>query len=390
MKIKHLFVFSILIISLSSCLKDEPQGRETDITSFKIKTGFYIDTDIRQNEVFVYVTDDMDLQKVAPEIELSPGASIIPASGSEQDFSKGAVTYKVISEDGEYSKNYGVTFIRLSSLNLKFDFEDWKQTASKYYDLQVKTNEGYLVKVWDSGNPGIAFVNSGNNDFPTGPSLTSDSYTGNYAAKMETLYGGVKLGTTINIPIFSGSLFYGRFSLDQGIDEPRKCLRLGRIYPEKYGKPLTFTGYYKYTLGSPYVYLDENKNEIRTDEIKDAFSLYAVLFKVTKGNSADEYLDGITIIDSDKIVARADWKPETREETDQLVDKGFTKFTIPFQFVNGQELDFKNNDYKITIMFASSKDGNEYKGSIGSTLIVDDVEIIYEKQEEGEEKNEKK
>ncbi len=81
-------------------------------------------------------------------------------------------------------------------------------------------------------------------------------------------------------------------------------------------------------------------------------------------------------MDSEKIVARADWKPETANQTDKLVDKGFTKFTIPFEYKNGAELDYDNYDYKLTIMFASSKDGNEYKGSIGSTLIVDDVEII--------------
>lgn len=373
MKFKYLSIISAIILGVSSCIKDEPLNRETDILSFKILDDSYVDDnpDTQTGEVFVYVTDDINLEKVKTEITISPGATITPASGVEQDFSKGPLTYKVVSEDGNYTKNYLVTLVRLSTLDLKFDFEDWKQTNMGYYDMQIKTSEGFLVKMWDSGNPGIAIVNKGK-EFPTRPSATTEAYSGKYAAKLETSYGGVKIGS-IQIPIFSGSLFYGRFSLAEGIGEPRKCLHLGRLHPQKQGKPLTFTGYYKYKKGSPYVYL-ENGQEIRTDEIDDAFSLYAVLFKVTKGESYNEYLDGITILNSEKIVARADWKPATASQTDELVEKGFTKFTIPFKY--SEELNYNIYDYKLTIMFASSKDGNEYKGALGSTLIVDDVEII--------------
>jgi len=369
MKFKYLPIIITIILGVTSCIKDEPLNRETDILSFKILDDSYVDDnpDPQTEEVFVYTTDDVNLEKIKTEITVSPGATVTPASGTEQDFSKGPLTFKVVSEDGNYTKNYLVTIVRLSTLDLKFDFEDWKQTNMGYYDMQIKTSEGYYVKMWDSGNPGIAIVNKGK-EFPTRPSVTSEAYSGQYAAKLETSYGGVKIGN-IQIPIFSGSLFYGRFSLAEGIGEPRKCLHLGRLHPKKQGKPLTFTGYYKYKKGSPYVYL-ENGQEIQTDKIEDAFSIYAVLFKVTKGESYNEYLDGITIMDSEKIVARADWK----EEYDKEDLKGFKKFTIPFKYT--EEMDYDKHDYKLTIMFASSKDGNEYKGAIGSTLIVDDVEII--------------
>ena len=383
MKIKYLSAIIAIILGVTSCIKDEPLNRETDIDDFRILDDSYVDKNIdtETEEVFLYVTDDINLEKVKTEIAISHGATISPASGSVQDFSKGPLTYRVVSEDGKYSKNYLVTVIRLSTLDLKFDFENWQQTNMGYHNMQIKTSEGYLVKMWDSGNPGIAIVNKGK-EFPTRPSATSEAYSGQYAAKLETSYGGVKIGN-IQIPIFSGSLFYGRFSLAEGIGEPRKCLHLGRLHPKKQGKPLTFTGYYKYKKGSPYVYL-ENGKEKEDPNIDDAFSIYAVLFKVTKGESYNEYLNGITIMDSEKIVARADWKPETANQTDELVDKGFTRFTIPFEYKNGEELDYDKYDYKLTIMFASSKDGNEYRGAIGSTLIVDDVEVICDKPEEEE------
>jgi hypothetical protein len=375
MKSRLLFIISIIVLGATSCIKDEPLNRETDIESFMIKDNSYVDTDIRNKEVFIYVTDEINMASITPEIEVTEGATISPESGSTQDFSKGSITYTVVSQDGNYSKDYAVTIVRLSSLNLSFDFEDWKNTEG-YYDMQVKTEEGFLVKLWDSGNPGIAFVNKGK-DFPTAP--TTDSHTGTYAAKLETLKGNVSIGN-IKIPIFSGSLFYGSFSLKEGIAEPRKCLRLGRIHPEKAGAPLTFTGYYKYKVGKPYIYLDDNNNEQSSNDIIDEFSIYSVLYKVPKGQAYKEFLDGITIMDSEKIVARADWKPETANETDTPADKGFIKFTIPFKYKAGEEvLNYVAFDYKLVIMFASSKDGNEYKGGVGSTLIVDDVQVICDK-----------
>lgn len=374
MKTKVLLAIIIAISGFSSCIKDEPLGKETDITSFRIEDDEYVSTEISETTVSVIVTEYADLSNIVPQIEVSQGATISPESGVKQDFSEGPVTYRITSEDKKYWKDYTVSFIKPALLDLSFDFENWEKSSQGFYNMMQKDKNGKLIKLWDSGNRGIAFVNKG--EFATAP--TSDSYKGDYAAKLETLNGGVSIGS-IKIPIFSGSLFYGNFTLESGIGEPRKCLMLGQYYPGSLGKPLKFTGYYKYNAGSEYVYLDSNNNVQTTTSIKDEMSIYAVLFKVDKKDAAKTYLDGITIMDSEKIVARADWKPETASITDIPVDKGFTKFEIPFVYKNGEELDFENYIYKITILFASSKDGNEYKGAIGSTLIIDEVDIISEK-----------
>lgn len=381
-KLLILLYVSFLISIFISCIKDEPLGRETDIISFKINDEEYISSEISYDRISVTVSNDVKLSEIVPVIEVSPGGTITPESGVPQDFSNGPVTYKVISEDKKYSKEYKVSFVKSMLIDLKFDFEDWEKLSDKeggYHVLQTTTLDGHTVKMWDSGNPGIAFVNKGKS-YPTAPT-SEDVYDGKYSAKLETMKGNVNIGQ-IKIPIFSGSLFYGSFFLGGGISEPRKCLKLGQLYPEENGKPLVFTGYYKYKVGSPYIYLDENKNEISTTEITDAFSLYAVLFRVTKGQSDNEFLDGITIMDSEKIIARADWKPETAEMTDTPAEKGFKKFTIPFKYKDGVVIDYEKYDYKLTILLASSKDGNEYKGAVGSTLIVDNVRIINENDEE--------
>ncbi len=92
MKFKYLSAITAIILGVTSCIKDEPLNRETDILSFKILDDSYVDDnpDPQTEEVFVYATDDINLEKVTTEITLSPGATVSPASGTEQDFSKGA------------------------------------------------------------------------------------------------------------------------------------------------------------------------------------------------------------------------------------------------------------------------------------------------------------
>ena len=42
------------------------------------------------------------------------------------------------------------------------------------------------------------------------------------------------------------------------------------------------------------------------------------------------------------------------------------------------ETKLANGEYKIGIIFASSKDGATFEGAPGSTLLIDEVELIYE------------
>ena len=50
------------------------------------------------------------VNNLSPVINVSPGASVTPASGAPQDFSDGkTVTYTVTAEDGSTKKSYTVT-----------------------------------------------------------------------------------------------------------------------------------------------------------------------------------------------------------------------------------------------------------------------------------------
>ncbi len=102
----------------------------------------------------------------------------------------------------------------------------------------------------------------------------------------------------------------------------------------------------------------------------DECSIYAVLYKVTKGEAGiDEYLDGTNIMTSDKVIARAQL-PDGSDKS------SFTEFRLPFIYT--EEPDYDKYDYKLAVVFASSKEGDYYRGAVGSTLIVDKTEVVCE------------
>lgn len=360
MKIK-LLLFAFLVVGLSSCIKDEPPYREADIVDMIVEDDAFLTRGITENSVQMVITRQADYTKIVPIITLSPGATVTPASGVVQDFSKGKIVkYRVTAEDGVHFKDYLVSVVE--KISLKHGFEEWttgKTPSDKEYPILVD-------KLWANANSGIASFPKYTTVFPTGP--TNDCVSGQYAAKLETMEGPGKI-LNFNIPIASGSLFRGSFSLS--ITNPRKSLRLGTPHPEEYGIPSVFKGFFKYTPGT--VFTDPDGNEV-PGKI-DSFSMYAAIFKVTKGAAADkENLDGESINTSDKVIGRAEWIANDSSITTIEAVNGFTEFSIPFVYT--EDINFSENDYRLTIVCASSSEGDFYMGSIGSTLIVDDLEIL--------------
>lgn len=350
MKFKILFSFISAFCLFSSCIKDEPLNKEADIEVFSLPDSILINSVISDNKVTLVIKNTAFNKKLAPQIVVTPGATITPASGDSIDFSKD-VTYTVVSEDKQYSKTYTVNVT--SSVSLKFDFEDWFMLGGfwKYPALEDD--------MWSSANQGIMTAKLGKVDkYPT--RSTTDCVNGKYAALLETQKGGTFLVAGY-VPIFSGSLFRGTFKLNMA--SPPQSALFGQVHAKESGIPTTMTGYYKYTPGDTLI----NKQGIVPNKI-DEFSIYAAMYKVTKGNDGlSEYLNGENILTSDKVVAKAileDRSPKSQ----------FTKFELPF--VYSEDLNYDLHNYKLAIVFASSKNGDFYEGAVGSTLIVDDVEVI--------------
>lgn len=354
---KLTLICSCLLISFTACIKDEPENIEADILSFSFKERPDIKSmPGKESTRIVFEIDegDTDISNLTPNIEITEGATITPSADIPQDFSD-TVTYVVRSQDKQWHKTYKVLIKKM--LPLKFSFEEW--TTAGVGIMQHPTLKDQL---WGNANQGIALAKFGKVEvYPT--RSTDDAYKGQYAAMLETQRGGKYFGFLI--PIFSGSLFRGQFG-PINMANFAKSVKFGQPHPIEKGRPITFRGYYKYKVGEPFYDEKDNIVEGRTDEC----SIYAVLYKITKGvagTTKDEFLDGTNILTSDKIVAIAELQDHTAKDQ-------YTPFDLPFKYK--EEPNYKAYDYKLAIVFASSKEGDFYRGAIGSTLIVDEVEVI--------------
>jgi len=132
-------------------------------------------------------------------------------------------------------------------------------------------------------------------------------------------------------------------------------------------KPTNVKGYFKYTPGENYYYCKDPSvsNEAEIDNTKtDECSLCAVLYEV---ENYDDFLNGETIYTSDKIVAIA------QQFAGNTPD--YTAFDLQLEYK--KEYD-PTKKYRFAIIFSSSKDGAAFSGAEGSTLWIDEVEVINE------------
>ena len=130
-------------------------------------------------------------------------------------------------------------------------------------------------------------------------------------------------------------------------------------------KPLSLTGYYKYTPGETFT--DKAKEEVAGR--RDTCAIYSVLYEVDPADIVT--LDGSNVLSSDRIVLVAELQnPGEPEE--------WTAFEIPYTAVNGKAFDqekLEKGEYAITVVASSSKEGAFFEGAVGSTLYVDELKI---------------
>ena len=134
--------------------------------------------------------------------------------------------------------------------------------------------------------------------------------------------------------------------------------------------PLSLKGVYKYKGGDNYVD-GSDKNNIKDNlGTQDECAIQAVLYEAVGADGKDVILTGVDINDSDYRVAVA----RLEDGTDKAE---WTAFNVPFEYLEGKAYD-KEKTYKLAIICSSSKEGDKFKGAVGSTLIVDELEVLGE------------
>lgn len=361
MNYKILFFWIIPFFVLSSCIQDEALNAEADIEECLVDPNILKKEPIITNDkVSILVKGDVDVRQQAPSFRLTPGATISPANGTVRDFTTPQI-YTVTSEDGFSKKNYEVAYIS-SGIGSFYRFENVKQYQNRYDIFYEMDNQGQTVMDWASGNAGYSLtgVAASSEQYPTSSLLEGKIGKG---LKLVTLSTG-DFGGGMGKPMAAGNLFMGEFDLGISIINPLKSLKLGMPFESI---PQAIKGYFKYEAGAIY----KDVTVVNPDK-KDRWDVYAVFFETDKRL---KYLDGTNQFTHPNIVSIARIAEKDRIETNQ-----WRTFHMPFVTKEGKSIDpskLANGQYSLTIVFTSSIDGDTFKGAEGSTLLIDEVELIH-------------
>lgn len=367
--------------TLTSCFKDEPLNAECDIEQAYIHVDnplgmFYQQSDTLINvlstaeDINFVVRKTTDLTALAPIFNLTPGATIYPDNGSEQDFSNGPIVYTTSSEDGQYKRNYRVNFI-FSKDMLEYNFDHFSLNtnapANKYYVWTDLDDEGNPLNNWATGNPGyrMAKGSAQPDEYPTTPWSEEGHET---CVKLTTCETG-KFGSDRKMPIAAGNLFLGEFDTKKALTANAAGVK--GVLATKFGlpigsQPVSFSGFYKYKRGD--VFTDKN-NEVK--DSKDYGSIYAVFYDNHDANGEPFVLHGDDVLSSDQIISIAN--------IGQIDDTPeWTAFNLNFKLQPGKAIDpvkLANRGYSLAIVSSSSINGATFEGAVGSTLWIDDFSI---------------
>jgi hypothetical protein len=357
-------MLALATICCFSCIKEEAPNDEADILSISFCDGMLRKkAEMGNDYIIVFPKKNADPKSLRIKtIELTAGATFQIIDRQESDT---LFFIDVTSESYRYTKRYSVT---ASYFPAVFDFETW-ETPSKSY-LYENPKEASLQ--WFSSNNGAALAwNSQSKraeDYPV--RKTSKAVSGNTAVELKTLEGPGKITGNLNIPCLSASLYLGGFNAMTGLSNPLKSTKFGIPFDE--GKPERLTGYYIYSEGNG-EYIGDNVAET----ISDRCAIYAVLFKI---DEYTQFLYGDNIDTARNIVAKAELDPADIVQTDSFsrfdIQFEYDTYPIPFLFT-----ELRENLYRLTVVFASSRNGHLYEGRIGSTLIIDNVKLEYDEEE---------
>ena len=346
------------------------QSSEALITAFTFDNPLVVQQPVIAGNKITFLLDtkvtDDEIKTLIPTITISEKATITPATGIATDFTN-PVKYTVTSEDGIYIKEYTVSIQGKAAI---YSFEEWEGEGDG-------SNVNYKKPTGDisgTSNPGVMLIGAiAPNLYPSGKPIVYEipGQVGTGAAiQTVNTVGAPSMipGVFPAIPkVTSGSLFMGVFEVN-----PSNTLKSTKFGIPCDQKPLNITGYYKYTAGKEYFYCKDpdNLSNIATldPSKKDKFAISAVLYTSSEKGilSTKDCLTGEDIFLSDRIVAKTQLIGGDQAE--------LKKFNLELEYIKDYDPTLK---YKLAIIFSSSKDGDKFSGAPGSTLVVDEVSVIY-------------
>ncbi len=270
-----------------------------------------------------------------------------------------ATAYEFVVASGDF-ETAAQTFTTGTEAQLaNAGFEDW-DTSDKTYLIHAPGGEMF----WDSGNHGATTM-------PGAGSITTPDgdlkHSGNYSAKLYSKFVG--LGSIGKFA--AGNLFYGKYLKTDGTDG---ILGWGRAFTSR---PTAVKLYAKYTPG-----IAVNKKGANADYIAEGQPDKGIIYVALTDEKTDTF-DGVQwpfviktkakdrkLFDKndERVIAYGEHVFETATIGDGLIE-----ITIPIDY-------FRKDVIPSNIVFvaSASRYGDFFSGGEGSTMWVDDIELIYE------------
>ena len=347
---KNLFIYLSIATLLFSCSEDESSNAEiidllvTDVanTDLTVK-DVLIETEL--NKVYIFIDNDLseyNTIQFTTDIKLSAGAKAPSIQNNEILFSNAneVKTIEVIAEDGTIQDWY-IYLIHHQIQNNHF--ENWFDNQGMNGVYYSEIGSSAVKTLWATANMGTSIYGI----YGTQPIMNGSN----------TLVE-IKTNKTSQVPVATGTLFTGIFNLAEAIanpTDPKKATVFGVPF---IFRPTAMKFKYKYQAGDIYVQAALNKPDdifggftVSDIDGEDKCSIYAIL-EIRNNNEVIE-------------LARAEIYSETTSDI-------LTEIILPFEYISSE------NPTHITTVFSSSKDGDLWKGAVGSTLTIDSLEFIYE------------
>ncbi|WP_223033984.1 PCMD domain-containing protein [Hanstruepera marina] len=356
---KIILITAAWAVMLLSCVEEDYFGKSQYgyIKTIEVSNQSSVATIIRDSLlVTVEIPGGVDLTSISIEkLELSSFASSNKSQGDILNLDNDD-TISVTAEDGSVYNWTIRAYVASETPQLdNWQLNDWYMTATNYYEPGADA----ATTIWGTGNQGTQILN-------ILATIPEDLGVDNLAAKMITLDNGTLAGT-FGAPISAGSLFTGYFDPDNiDLSNPQAAIEFGTPFS---GRPLKIRFKYSYVPG------EENKD--RDGDLlsySDACDIYALL-EIRQGGEIQRL--GTAWFRSD--ITQNELITQEIEFTYGELDSSFPAYMYPENntYVSPDVAEFGLPTH-ITFVASSSFDGANFAGAIDSTLIIDDIELVYE------------
>ena len=263
---------------------------------------------------------------------------------------------RMVYADEEYSSETTVFTTEAITALYNGNFDIWSQSGETIYP-DAAENAGNTTSFWNTSNPGTT-QGLGAIGGALNPTTGVDSpvhTAGGKAAKLQSAY---KI-----IAFAAASLYTGNFA---GLDGMSANMEFGKPFG---ARPIALHGYYQYT---PAVinHVDRVPAGVNIQEgtTMDECSIFIALATQSfTFNNGDES-SFIDYEGDDRIIAYGELPSGAATS-----GNGYTEFTIPLRYKS-----LTQKPTHIIVVCSASKYGDYMTGGEGSTLYVDDFELIYD------------